>query len=59
MCIACELGFQIAMDELPDAPPLGFPRRPPRDDADFTCDAPPAATQPAPAAIPAEDERKS
>jgi hypothetical protein len=59
MCIACELGFLIAMDELPDAPPPGFPRRPSRDGADFACDAPPADAQPAPATTPAEDERKS
>jgi hypothetical protein len=59
MCIACELGFLIAMDELPDTPPPGFPRGPSRTGAEFACDAPPADTQPAPAATPAEDERKS
>lgn len=57
MCIACELGFLIAMDELPDAPPPGFPRAPAGEAAGFACDAPEAAP-PAPAP-PAEDERKS
>ncbi len=57
MCIACELGFLIAMDELPDEPPPGFPRPPSRDGAEFACDAP-ADTQPLPTATP-EDERKS
>jgi hypothetical protein len=42
MCIACELGFWIAMDELPDGPPPGFPppRQPLNDIARFSCDAP-------------------
>jgi hypothetical protein len=58
MCIACELGFLIAMDALPDEPPPGFPRRPSRAAGDFSCDAP-APVQPAPNAPPAGDERKS
>jgi len=58
MCIACELGFLIAMDELPDAPPPGFPRRPTHGTADFACDAP-AAAESAPTMAPAEGERKS
>ena len=58
MCIACELGFLIAMDELPDAPPPGFPRAPSRGTADFACDAP-APAKPAPTTPPAEGERKS
>jgi len=57
MCIACELGFLIAMDELPDAPPPGFPRAPAGEAAGFACDAP-EAVPPAPAP-PAGDERKS
>lgn len=43
MCIACELGLLIAMDDLPDAPPPGFPRAPSRGRAEFVCDAPPGA----------------
>jgi hypothetical protein len=58
MCIACELGFLIAMNELPDAPPPGFPRPPSRGTADFACDAP-AAAEPAPTTPAAEGERKS
>jgi hypothetical protein len=53
MCIACELGFLIAMDALPDGPPPSFPRG---DEARFACDAPVTAT-PAQAAQP-EDERE-
>ena len=42
MCIACELGLWIAMDDLPAEPPPGFPRAKPADDAArFACDAPP------------------
>jgi hypothetical protein len=42
MCIACELGFWIAMDALPDGPPPGFPGAHVASDdaARFTCDAP-------------------
>ena len=45
MCIACEMGFLIAMDELPDGPPPGYPgyRAPAAalpDDSGFICDAP-------------------
>jgi len=58
MCIACELGFLIAMDELPDAPPPGFPRGPSRAAGDFSCDAPEAA-QPEPTTPPAQGEHKS
>ncbi len=54
MCIACEMGLWIAMDDLPAEPPPGFPRVKPADDAArFACD--PA---PAPAAPPVEGERK-
>jgi hypothetical protein len=38
MCIACEMALLMALDELPDEPPPGFPR--PRRDDGFTCDAP-------------------
>jgi hypothetical protein len=43
MCIACELGLLLALDDLPDDPPPGFPRpRKPQDAAaGFACDAPP------------------
>jgi hypothetical protein len=58
MCIACELGFLIAMDELPDEPPPGFPRGPSRAAAEFSCDAP-ADGQPEPATPSAQDEHKS
>lgn len=58
MCIACELGFLIAMDDLPDAPPPGYPRAPSQAGADFVCDAPADAPS-APAVPPAEDERTS
>jgi hypothetical protein len=41
MCIACELGFWIAMDDLPSEPPPGFPRASAQNDAArFACDAP-------------------
>jgi hypothetical protein len=55
MCIACELGLMLAMGDLPDEPPPGFPRvKPTPDAARFDCDAPaPAPPQQA------EDERKS
>jgi hypothetical protein len=57
MCIACELGFWIAMDALPDGPPPGFPRaRPHTDAAQFACDAP-EDLEPARNATPREDER--
>ena len=38
MCIACQLGFMIALADLPDQPPPGFPR--PRGDHayGFDCD---------------------
>ena len=26
MCIACEMAWMIALDDLPDEPPPGFPR---------------------------------
>jgi hypothetical protein len=57
MCIACELGFWIAMDALPDGPPPGFPgaRAAPDDAARFTCDTP-DGTKPAPDAGSREDE---
>jgi hypothetical protein len=56
MCIACELGLMLAMDDLPDGPPPGFPRPPPDEAARFACDAPladeapprPAKDEPAP-----------
>ncbi len=57
MCIACELGLWMAMDDLPAEPPPGFPRAKPADDAvRFACDAPQDAP-PAREAQPPEDER--
>jgi hypothetical protein len=54
MCIACEMGLWIAMDDLPDVPPPGFPRARPQDDAArFACDVPQQDAAP-----PAEDEPK-
>ena len=48
MCMACEMGFWVAVDEPPDQPPPGFPRvKPrtdPRADGGFACDAPAADT---------------
>jgi hypothetical protein len=45
MCIACELGLLLALDDLPDEPPPGFPRprKPAKDASGFACDAPEAA----------------
>ena len=37
MCIACEMALLMALDELPDEPPPGFPR--PHRDEGFACDA--------------------
>ncbi len=55
MCIACEMAWMMALDEVPDEPPPGFPR-PRRDEpASFACDAP-EETKPAAAKV--EDERK-
>jgi hypothetical protein len=50
MCIACELGLLLALDDLPDEPPPGFPRPPrPADAASaFACDAPPGEESAAP-----------
>jgi hypothetical protein len=50
MCIACELGLLLALDDLPDDPPPGFPRpRKPQDTAaGFACDAPPGEDTAAP-----------
>ena len=57
MCLACELALMIALDDLPAAPPPGFPGARADDAARFACDAPADA---APlAAPPATDERKS
>ena len=53
MCIACEMALMMALDDLPDEPPPGFPR--PRPDENFACDAPQEA-KPAPPTP--EDERK-
>ena len=39
MCIACEMGFWIAMDELPDEPPPGFPGARPDEPSRFACEA--------------------
>jgi hypothetical protein len=52
MCIACELGFWIAIDQPPPAAVLS----PDEPAAPFTCDAPEA--EPLPAAPPIADERK-
>jgi len=56
MCIACELALMIALDDLPAAPPLGFPGARSDDAVRFACDAPADAAPPA--APPATDERK-
>jgi hypothetical protein len=56
MCIACELALMIELDDLPAAPPPGFPGARSDDVARFACDAPAGA--PPPAAPPATDERK-
>lgn len=41
MCIACELGLMLALDEFPDGPPPGFPRTPAAGEAaGYACDAP-------------------
>jgi hypothetical protein len=53
MCMACEMAWMMALDEMPDEPPPGFPR--PRRDEGFACDAP-AEAKPAPPA--SEGERK-
>ena len=56
MCIACELGLLLALDDLPDGPPPGFPgaRVPQPEAARFACDAPPGEL---PAAPSRKDER--
>ena len=56
MCIACEMALMIALDDLPAAPPPGFPGARSDDVARFAYDAP--ASEPPPAAPPATDERK-
>jgi hypothetical protein len=56
MCIACELALLIALDDLPAAPPPGFPGARSDDAVSFACDAPADAAPPA--APPATDERK-
>jgi hypothetical protein len=56
MCIACELALMIALDDLPAAPPPGFPGARTDDAARFACDAPQTSPQPAPQ--PNADERK-
>jgi hypothetical protein len=56
MCIACELALMIALDDLPAAPPPGFPGARTDDAARFACDAPQTSSQPAPQ--PNADERK-
>ena len=53
MCIACELALLIAMDDLPDAPPPGFPRARADEAANFACDAPASGPPP----VPMRDER--
>jgi hypothetical protein len=55
MCIACELALMIALDDLPAAPPPGFPGARSDDAARFACDVPAAEPQPA---LPIPDERK-
>ena len=52
MCIACEMGFWIAIDQ----PPPGAVLSPDEQAAPFTCDAPEAETQGATQTI--VDERK-
>jgi hypothetical protein len=57
MCMACELGLLLALDDFPDGPPPGFPRAPTDEAARFACDAPtvePAKSE----APPKADERK-
>jgi hypothetical protein len=54
MCIACEMGFW--MDDLPPAPPPGFPGARPDEPSRFACDVPQDATPVPPAEAP--DERK-
>ena len=56
MCIACELALLIALDDLPAAPPPGFPGVRTDDAVRFACDVPQTAPQPAPQ--PNADERK-
>jgi hypothetical protein len=51
MCIACEMALLMALDEMPDEPPPGFPR--PRRKEDFACDVPEERAPQTP-----EDERK-
>ena len=54
MCIACELGLMLALGDLPERPPPGFPRgKPAEDPARFACDAPSEKVAP-----PAEDKPK-
>ena len=36
--MACEMAWMMALDDVPDEPPPGFPR--PRRDENFACDAP-------------------
>jgi hypothetical protein len=52
MCIACELGFWIAIDQ----PPPDAALSPDEQAAPFACDVPEA--EPQPAAPPIADERK-
>ena len=40
MCLACELALMIALDDLPAAPPPGFPGARSDDAVRFACDAP-------------------
>jgi hypothetical protein len=55
MCIACEMALMMALDELSDEPPPGFPRLRRDEATGFACDVPEEAK---PAPQPPEDERK-
>jgi len=58
MCIACELQFFLAMEDLPPSTGTASHDKMPADDAPrFACDAP-EAELPKPAEPPAADERK-
>jgi hypothetical protein len=40
MCMACQMALLMALDDLPDEPPPGFPRLRRDEPAGFACEAP-------------------
>ena len=57
MCIACEMALLMALDDLPDEPPPGFPRPRGEQATGFNCDGWDEAKRDTDASPP-ENERK-